>query len=96
MPRAGGTRSTSHTTAHRLRASSSRWPPSGLAGCGDAGRRDATPAGSATPGAPAGLPKLAIVYTPQFRDGSWGEAAVSGAQKLKDAGVISAFAPRRT
>jgi basic membrane lipoprotein Med (substrate-binding protein (PBP1-ABC) superfamily) len=35
---------------------------------------------------------MAIVYYPQFRDGSWGEAALTGAQKLKDAGVISDFA----
>ncbi|MEJ3655604.1 BMP family protein [Actinomycetes bacterium KLBMP 9759] len=59
-----------------------------LAGCGDAGRRDAAPSG---PGA-SSAPKLAIVYSPQFKDGSWGEAAITGAQKLKDSGVISDFA----
>jgi len=91
MPRAVGTRSTS--ARRRIGcALIVALAAIGLAGCGDAGRRDAAPAGGATPGAPAGLPKLAIVYTPQFRDGSWGEAALSGAQKLKDAGAISAFA----
>jgi basic membrane protein A and related proteins len=60
-----------------------------LAGCGDAGRRDTAPADDAA--ASAG-PRLAIVYYPQFRDGSWGEAARTGAQKLKDAGVIADFA----
>lgn len=61
-----------------------------LAGCGDAGRRDAAPA---TPGAngAATKPRLAIVYFPQYKDGSWGEAAITGAQKLKDSGVISDF-----
>ncbi len=37
-------------------------------------------------------PKLAIVYSAEFKDGSWGEAAITGAQKLKDDGVISDFA----
>ena len=61
-----------------------------LAGCGDAGRRDTAPTdGNA---AAAGKPRLAIVYYPQFRDGSWGEAALDGAQKLKDAGAIADFA----
>ncbi len=60
-----------------------------LAGCGDEGRRDAP----STPGATgaAAKPKLAIVYFPQYKDGSWGEAAITGAQKLKDSGAISDF-----
>jgi basic membrane protein A len=64
-----------------------------IAGCGDEGRRTAPsqPGGPTAPGASA-KPKLAIVYSPQFRDGSWGEAALTGAQKLKDSGVISDFA----
>jgi basic membrane lipoprotein Med (substrate-binding protein (PBP1-ABC) superfamily) len=62
-----------------------------LAGCGDAGRRDAAPAADPAAAAATG-PKLAIVYYPQFRDGSWGEAALTGAQKLKDDGVIADFA----
>ncbi|GAA1293041.1 hypothetical protein GCM10009609_72340 [Pseudonocardia aurantiaca] len=59
-----------------------------LAGCGDAGRRDTAAPG----GAASSAPRMAIVYYPQLRDGSWGEAALTGAQKLKDAGVISDFA----
>jgi len=60
-----------------------------IAGCGDAGRRDApTAPGTA---AAASKPRLAIVYFPQFKDGSWGEAATTGAQKLKDSGAISDF-----
>jgi basic membrane lipoprotein Med (substrate-binding protein (PBP1-ABC) superfamily) len=61
-----------------------------LAGCGDAGRRDTAPTDSGA--AASDKPRLAIVYYPQFRDGSWGEAALNGAQKLKDAGVIADFA----
>jgi len=61
-----------------------------LAGCGDAGRRDTAPTDGGA--AASGKPRLAIVYYPQLRDGSWGEAALSGAQKLKDAGVIADFA----
>ena len=37
-------------------------------------------------------PKLALVYSAEFKDGSWGEAGLSGAQKLKDDGMISDFA----
>jgi basic membrane protein A and related proteins len=61
-----------------------------LAGCGDAGRRDTAPADGGA--AASDKPRLAIVYYPQFRDGSWGEAALNGAQKLKDAGTIADFA----
>jgi hypothetical protein len=69
MPRAVGTRSTS--ARRRIGcALVVALAAIGLAACGDAGRRDAAPAGSATPGAPAVPPKLAIVYTPQLRDGS--------------------------
>ena len=61
-----------------------------LAGCGDAGRRDTAPTDSNA--AASEKRRLAIVYYPQFRDGSWGEAALTGAQKLKDAGTIADFA----
>ena len=61
-----------------------------MAGCGDAGRRDTAPTDSNA--AASDKPRLAIVYYPQFRDGSWGEAALTGAQKLKDAGAIADFA----
>lgn len=40
----------------------------------------------------AGKPKLAIVYSAEFKDGSWGEAAINGAEKLKAAGTISEYA----
>lgn len=55
-----------------------------VAGCGDAGKKDADSAG-------ATKPRLAIIFTDEFRDGSWAESALTGAQKLKDAGVISDF-----
>lgn len=41
-----------------------------LAGCGDAGRRDTAPADGGAAAA-SDKPRLAIVYYPQFRDGSW-------------------------
>jgi basic membrane protein A and related proteins len=55
-----------------------------VAGCGSAGKKDAGPAG-------ATKPKLAIIFTDEFRDGSWAESALTGAQKLKADGVISDF-----
>jgi basic membrane lipoprotein Med (substrate-binding protein (PBP1-ABC) superfamily) len=58
-----------------------------MAGCGNAGKKE-----TATSASAAAKPKLAIVYSPQFKDGSWGEAALTGAQKLKAEGVISDFA----
>jgi basic membrane protein A and related proteins len=61
-----------------------------LAACGDAGRRDTAPTDSNA--AASDKPRLAIVYYPQFRDGSWGESALNGAQKLKDDGAIADFA----
>jgi basic membrane lipoprotein Med (substrate-binding protein (PBP1-ABC) superfamily) len=67
-----------------------------LAACGDAGRKDtggaATSSGQASGQASASKPKLALVYSAQFKDGSWGEAGLTGAQKLKNEGVISDFA----
>lgn len=52
---------------------------------------------SAEPAAPdadtgSEAPSLAVVYYPQFLDGSWGEAALTGGQQLLDEGVISDFA----
>ncbi|GAA4705659.1 BMP family protein [Phytohabitans rumicis] len=57
------------------------------AACGDAGKKETASADATA----AAKPKLAIVYSPQFKDGSWGEAALTGAQKLKADGVISDF-----
>jgi hypothetical protein len=83
MPRAVGTRSTS--ARRRIGcALVVALAAIGLAACGDAGRRDAAPAGSATPGAPAVPPKLAIVYTPQpfyqatYLEGILGAGATTG------------------
>jgi basic membrane lipoprotein Med (substrate-binding protein (PBP1-ABC) superfamily) len=51
-------------------------------------------AGSAStaPASAAGKPKLAIVYSAEWKDGSWGEAALNGANKLKAAGLVSDIA----
>jgi basic membrane protein A and related proteins len=58
-----------------------------LAGCGDAGKKETAVTDATT----AAKPKLAIVYSPQLKDGSWGEAALTGAQTLKKTKVISDF-----
>jgi basic membrane protein A len=74
-----------------------------LAACGDSGKKaetattgaTTTAAAGATTVAPvsgAGKPKLAIVYSAEFKDGSWGEAALRGAEILKKEGKISDFA----
>ncbi|WP_395105392.1 BMP family protein [Actinomadura sp. SCN-SB] len=54
--------------------------------CGDAGKKE-----TAAP-ADGSKPKIAIVYSAQFKDGSWGEAALTGVQKLKSEGAISDYA----
>jgi basic membrane lipoprotein Med (substrate-binding protein (PBP1-ABC) superfamily) len=51
-----------------------------------------TTAAAAAAAAGGDAPKLAIVYSAEFKDGSWGEAALKGAEALKAAGVISDFA----
>ncbi|WP_129668682.1 BMP family protein [Phytoactinopolyspora endophytica] len=71
-----------------------------LSSCGDDGRRDgsATEADGGETTASEGddggdaAPKLAVVYYPEFRDGSWGEAALKAGEKLESEGVISEFA----
>lgn len=79
-----------------------------LAACGSGGKKaddaTATTAGAATSAAAtatttaggttdaAGKPKLAIVYSAEFKDGSWGEEAINGAEKLKADGIISEYA----
>lgn len=40
----------------------------------------------------ASAPKLAIVYSAEWKDGSWGEAALNGANKLKAEGLVSEVA----
>jgi basic membrane lipoprotein Med (substrate-binding protein (PBP1-ABC) superfamily) len=37
-------------------------------------------------------PTMAMIYTPQYLDGSWGEAGLTGAEQLLDEGVISDLA----
>jgi basic membrane protein A and related proteins len=37
-------------------------------------------------------PTMAMIYYPQYLDGSWGEAALTGAEQLLDEGVISDLA----
>jgi basic membrane lipoprotein Med (substrate-binding protein (PBP1-ABC) superfamily) len=45
------------------------------------------------PGGDTGeAPRMAMIYYPQYEDGSWGEAALTGAQALLDEGVISDLA----
>jgi basic membrane lipoprotein Med (substrate-binding protein (PBP1-ABC) superfamily) len=46
------------------------------------------PAGSAAPTS-GNAPKLAVVYSAEWQDGSWGEFAFDGANALKDEGVVS-------
>ena len=62
-------------------------------GTADGGATEGTAAegtGSAGGGAASGdAPKLAIVYSAEWFDGSWGEAAYDGATKLEEEGVIS-------
>lgn len=50
------------------------------------------PAEEAAEPAAADAPKLAIVYSAEWFDGSWGEAAYDGGQELLAAGVISDLA----
>ena len=44
-----------------------------------------------TTGTPAasGLPKFGMIYSAEWADGSWGEAAFNGANELKKAGLVS-------
>jgi basic membrane lipoprotein Med (substrate-binding protein (PBP1-ABC) superfamily) len=62
-----------------------------LSACGDGGRRDGGEATTASD-SDDDAPKLAIVYYPEFRDGSWGEAALTAGEKLEAEGVVSEFA----
>jgi basic membrane lipoprotein Med (substrate-binding protein (PBP1-ABC) superfamily) len=65
-----------------------------LSACGDGGRRDGgdTDATASSEDGGDAAPKLAIVYYPEFRDGSWGEAALTAGETLEAEGVISEFA----
>jgi basic membrane lipoprotein Med (substrate-binding protein (PBP1-ABC) superfamily) len=53
-----------------------------------AGGDTATTAAGAT-AASSDKPKLAIVYSAEWKDGSWGEAALDGANELKAKGLVS-------
>ena len=48
---------------------------------------DTTAAAAATPA--GGAPKLGMIYSAEWADGSWGEAAYNGANELKTAGKVS-------
>ena len=65
-----------------------------LAGCGDEGRRDAP----STPGATgaAAKPKLAIIYSADWKDGSWGEFAYDGANDAEGPGRSASSRCRTT
>ncbi len=49
----------------------------------------AAAAESAAAPAAAGLPKFGMIYSAEWADGSWGEAAFNGANELKKAGLVS-------
>ncbi|WP_420451509.1 BMP family protein [Ilumatobacter sp.] len=52
-----------------------------------------TAGGTASAGSASGdAPKLAIVYSAEWFDGSWGEAAYDGANALEEEGVVSEIA----
>jgi basic membrane protein A len=56
------------------------------AGCGDDGDDSSTAAES---GGGAGKPKLAVIYSGPFKDGSWAEQGQKAAEKLKKDGAVS-------
>jgi len=57
----------------------------------DSGDAEATPATDAAEGeaATGDTPKMAIVYSAEWFDGSWGQAAYDGAQALEASGAVS-------
>ena len=52
----------------------------------------AAPETTAAPEPAADAPKMAIIYSAEWNDGSWGEAAVDGGNKLLADGIISDIA----
>lgn len=60
-----------------------------LTGCTSGAEETETESSAATE---SSAPSLAIIYYPQFLDGSWGEAALTGGEQLKEEGVISDLA----
>lgn len=58
-----------------------------LTSCGDGAET-----ASADNGGEEEAPSMALLYYPQFLDGSWGEAGVTGAEQLEEEGVISELA----
>jgi basic membrane protein A and related proteins len=65
----------------------------GLAACGgDTGSDGGGDGGSDGSGGESAAPKLAIVYSAEWQDGSWGQVAYEGAHALEDEGVVSEIA----
>jgi basic membrane protein A and related proteins len=48
-----------------------------------------TGSGSGDEASDSEAPRLAVLYSAEWRDGSWGEAAYEGARALEDAGAVS-------
>jgi basic membrane protein A len=48
--------------------------------------------GSGGGGSESGLPRLAVVYSAEWQDGSWGQAGYEGAQALEEGGEVSEVA----
>jgi basic membrane lipoprotein Med (substrate-binding protein (PBP1-ABC) superfamily) len=69
------------------------------AACGSSSKSSSSASTTASTGSSSGTsatgtakPKLAIVYSAEWKDGSWGEAALNGANKLKANGLVSDIA----
>lgn len=61
-----------------------------LVACGgDTGSGDSDSGGSGSDSEESAAPKLAIVYSAEWQDGSWGQVAYEGAHQLEDDGVVS-------
>ena len=56
---------------------------------GTDGATDTTASGATTPAASGDAPKLAVVYSADWQDGSWGEFAYDGANALMEEGAVS-------
>lgn len=58
--------------------------------CGDDGGSSSTSSGASS-GSASGKPKLAVIYSGVFKDGSWAEQGQKAAEKLKADGAVSDF-----